>query len=344
MADLQGQFTGQVTFTPEEIATFPQGPKGDKGDKGDQGDPGPKGDPGLPGSGAGFGLNVKDFGAKGDGVANDTAAIQAAIDQAALGFGSSVVKGGRVLVPKGLYMVSDTIRVKNYVRLIGDNDGAVKIKASSSFPTDGRAVVQVGPGDAPSNDAYAATLENIRIECSNRTNVVGIKLDDVNEKGGLRNVEVRQCVADTAIDIVNGAHLFIEKVGVLGKTVCIRCRSLSGPVWFRDISLSTSAGGVGTAGIRVENGTIQVQNIHVESVENGVDFVGGYGGVVTGARGHGSVTAVVNIAPAMAQRPFYAQIMSAGALYSVRDALFHRAYKGDVVLMEAPVAPPFDVI
>jgi polygalacturonase len=55
-------------------------------------------------------LDVRDFGAKGDGVAKDTAAIQKAIDSAA------ARGGGTVLLPAGRYLAG-TIRMKSNVTL-----------------------------------------------------------------------------------------------------------------------------------------------------------------------------------------------------------------------------------
>ena len=55
-------------------------------------------------------LNVRDYGAKGDGVSKDTAAIQAAIDAA------EKQGGGEVHIPPGRY-ISGTIRLKNNVTL-----------------------------------------------------------------------------------------------------------------------------------------------------------------------------------------------------------------------------------
>lgn len=58
--------------------------------------------------------NVKDYGAVGDGVTNDTTAIQAAI--------ASVASGGRVVFPAGVYLVSPmTIANLSNVTLEGDN-------------------------------------------------------------------------------------------------------------------------------------------------------------------------------------------------------------------------------
>jgi len=57
-------------------------------------------------------ISVKDFGAVGDGVTDDTAAIQAAID--------SFSDGGTVNFPKGKYYLGSTIRLSSGVHLIGD--------------------------------------------------------------------------------------------------------------------------------------------------------------------------------------------------------------------------------
>src|SRR4051794_4517962 len=61
--------------------------------------------------------NVRDFGAKGDGIAKDTTAIQRAIDAAAK------QGGGTVLLPAGRYL-SGTIHLKSNITLHLDN-GAV---------------------------------------------------------------------------------------------------------------------------------------------------------------------------------------------------------------------------
>jgi hypothetical protein len=57
-------------------------------------------------------LSVKDFGAKGDGATDDTAAIQAAINAAG-------VSGGNVCFPSGTYIVTATLTVTEGVRIIG---------------------------------------------------------------------------------------------------------------------------------------------------------------------------------------------------------------------------------
>src|SRR5690348_14537205 len=55
-------------------------------------------------------FDIRDFGAKGDGAAKDTAAIQKAIDAAA------AQGGGTVLVPSGRYL-SGTIHIKSNITL-----------------------------------------------------------------------------------------------------------------------------------------------------------------------------------------------------------------------------------
>src|SRR4051812_46815693 len=61
-------------------------------------------------------VNVKDYGAKGDGVTDDVLAFQAAEN-----FVSSK-GGGTVYVPAGVYIVSQPFYHRNFVTLIGDGD------------------------------------------------------------------------------------------------------------------------------------------------------------------------------------------------------------------------------
>jgi hypothetical protein len=66
-------------------------------------------------------VSVKDFGAVGDGVADDTAAVQAAINALTIG------GGGTVYLPKGIYICT-TLNLKNRVVLQGAGRGATVLK------------------------------------------------------------------------------------------------------------------------------------------------------------------------------------------------------------------------
>jgi len=64
-------------------------------------------------------LNVRDYGAKGDGVANDTSAIQAALNDAVKG------KGTVVLFPFGTYRVTAALTITGGNRIFVEGDGSV---------------------------------------------------------------------------------------------------------------------------------------------------------------------------------------------------------------------------
>ncbi|UKZ74106.1 hypothetical protein TrVFT333_001763 [Trichoderma virens FT-333] len=80
--------------------------------------------------------NVKDYGAKGDGVTDDTVAINNAItDGNRCGencYGSSV-KGAVVYFPPGTYLVSGSIVAYFHTQMVGDPTNLPVIKASASF-------------------------------------------------------------------------------------------------------------------------------------------------------------------------------------------------------------------
>jgi glucan 1,3-beta-glucosidase len=78
--------------------------------------------------GTGF-RSVKDYGAKGDGTTDDTAAINKAITDSRTGTSSQIV----VYFPQGTYLVSKLITNPVNTVLMGDPTNRPTLKASSSF-------------------------------------------------------------------------------------------------------------------------------------------------------------------------------------------------------------------
>ncbi|PYY01595.1 MAG: glycoside hydrolase, partial [Acidobacteria bacterium] len=104
--------------------------------------------------------NIRDFGAKGDGVTLDTAAVQAALDAC------TNDQGGMVLVPAGTFVIG-TIQMKSNVtlhiaaqgKLLGSADGK-QYRAADAIPLS---------GDSTLNDGnvgliFAVKAENFTIE------------------------------------------------------------------------------------------------------------------------------------------------------------------------------------
>lgn len=90
--------------------------------------------------------NVKDYGAVGDGAADDTAAINKAISDGGRcgdGCGSSTTTPAIVYFPPGTYMVSAPIVQFYYTQLVGDAVQLPTLKALPAF--DGMAVIDADP-------------------------------------------------------------------------------------------------------------------------------------------------------------------------------------------------------
>ncbi|KAL4069050.1 glycoside hydrolase family 55 protein, partial [Scleroderma citrinum] len=91
--------------------------------------------------------NVKDFGAKGDGVTDDTVAINTAMSSGGRCGGgtceSSTVTPAIVYFPEGTYLVSSAINMYYYTQMIGNPKNPPTLLASSSFS--GFAVIDADP-------------------------------------------------------------------------------------------------------------------------------------------------------------------------------------------------------
>ena len=64
-------------------------------------------------------VNIKEFGALGDGIADDYLAVQSALDSGA----------EEVIIPQGIYCISDTLKVHSNTRIIADRTAKLVMKS-----------------------------------------------------------------------------------------------------------------------------------------------------------------------------------------------------------------------
>jgi Pectate lyase superfamily protein len=141
-------------------------------------------------------LNVKDFGAKGDGRTDDTAAIQALLN--------AHPNGQRIIyLPNGTYLVSKTITwpagtpgkgddYKNTI-LQGQSESGVTIRLKDRTPgfesaTNPKAVIFTGPAPA---QRFGNSIRNLTVDTgTNNPGSIGIQFNASNQ-GSMRHVTIQ---------------------------------------------------------------------------------------------------------------------------------------------------------
>ncbi|PSN16430.1 endopolygalacturonase [filamentous cyanobacterium CCT1] len=146
-------------------------------------------------AGAGV-LNVKDFGAKGDGVTDDTAAIQAALN--------AYPNGKRIIyLPNGTYLISNTLtwpagtpgtgnEYKNTILQGQSENGAViKLNNNSAIFSDQnnpKAVIFTGPAPA---QRFGNSIRNLTVDTgTGNPGAIGVQFNASNQ-GSMRQITIR---------------------------------------------------------------------------------------------------------------------------------------------------------
>jgi polygalacturonase len=127
-------------------------------------------------------LNVKDFGALGDGNTDDTVAIQAAMTAAVY---SSIVPG-TVYFPSGLYIVTNHLYTYGNVNLQGEAGAEVRLTAAPTYGNYWWIFGASSYGVGSSTTLWSGIVEGLRISCTSGVGTASLRLFNlINVQGAI---------------------------------------------------------------------------------------------------------------------------------------------------------------
>ena len=160
-------------------------------------------------------MNIKDFGAKGDGKSDDTPALLAAMKKAKTG-------NGTIYFPTGTYCIHP-VRVPSHITLKGDSNWAYANKGNKDPEFQGRTTLKALSGDARALlDCYDAR----------GTRIIGLTLDGDKQGKSMHGIYARHTgcelhivVEDCRINHFTGSGIRLEKAWVFAIRRCLVMRN-----------------------------------------------------------------------------------------------------------------------
>ena len=137
-------------------------------------------------------VSVKDFGAAGDGVTDDTAAINRAFYQLFSRESNTEIRRS-LFFPAGVYIVSDTIKIPTYAKVYGEGKNSSIIRQTA-----------VTPGFA-----LADSLQQITVNIGNS----GATIPSFIE---INDLSLQNTVAGDVIDITSAQNCIVRRVALQG--------------------------------------------------------------------------------------------------------------------------------
>ena len=156
-------------------------------------------------------VNVQEFGAVGDGVADDTAAIQAAIDYV------ETLNGGIVQLDWGTFKITSTLNINSSlgVQLIGQGGDGVHDGGTGAFPAtqiswfgtaNGTMINIASPSGVANSRQYGSTISDIRLNCRSIAGI-GLLVDSVRFAEFKRIFILRPTIAGVKTTTLGNANL-----------------------------------------------------------------------------------------------------------------------------------------
>ena len=210
-------------------------------------------------------INIREFGAKGDGVADDTAAIQKAIDEAAK------VKG-TVFVPDGLYL-SSTLKMHPLTGITGN--------PTWSFRSFGGPVIRLNDEKASClldiTDASGVTINGLCLDGAH----IGKEIHGImSDKKNFGKQEDSHCIERCKIEGFTGDGIHLNRAWCFRIRSCMVSHNKGNGVWMRGwdayiIDNWFSGNGKAGFGAYEENASVTMTSNRIEwNKEGGIVICG----------------------------------------------------------------------